>query len=60
MCFCTSCTLTTLKYIQISCVQYCPLINYTKIVRGVLTDTVSILYMIQTVYKIHMTISPHI
>ncbi len=28
--FYTSCTLTTLKYIQVSFVQYCPLRNYTK------------------------------
>ncbi len=31
MYFYTSCTLTTLKYIQVSFVQYCPLINYTNI-----------------------------
>ncbi len=30
MYFYTSCTLTTLKYIQVSFVQYCPLRNYTK------------------------------
>ncbi len=45
MYFYTSCTLTTLKYIQVSFVWYCPLRNYTKIFAGKLLPIIGKIWM---------------
>ncbi len=45
MYFYTSCTLTTLKYIQVSFVWYCPLRNYTKISAGKLLPIIGQIWM---------------